>query len=45
VIAGFEPLDVMQSSLMLIRQLNTNRHQVENEYTRAVDWGLLLTVR
>lgn len=36
VIAGFEPLDVMQSSLMLIRQLNTNRHQVENEYTRAV---------
>ena len=36
VIAGFEPLDVMQSSLMLIRQLNTNKHQVENEYTRAV---------
>ncbi|OQK15417.1 hydrogenase formation protein HupD [Methyloprofundus sedimenti] len=36
VIAGFEPLDVMQSSLMLIRQLNTSRHQVENEYTRAV---------
>ena len=36
VIAGFEPLDVMQSALMLIRQLNTNRHTVENEYTRAV---------
>ena len=36
VIAGFEPLDVMQSSLMLIRQLNSDRHQVENEYTRAV---------
>jgi len=36
VIAGFEPLDVMQSSLMLIRQLNTGRHEVENEYTRVV---------
>ena len=36
VIAGFEPLDVMQSSLMLIRQLNEGRHEVENEYSRAV---------
>jgi hydrogenase expression/formation protein HypD len=36
VIAGFEPLDVMQSTLMLIRQLNAGRCEVENEYTRAV---------
>jgi len=36
VIAGFEPLDVMQSALMLIRQLNDGRHEVENEYTRVV---------
>lgn len=36
VIAGFEPLDVMQSSLMLIRQINEGRHEVENEYTRVV---------
>lgn len=36
VIAGFEPLDVMQSVLMLIRQLNEGRHEVENEYTRVV---------
>jgi hydrogenase expression/formation protein HypD len=36
VIAGFEPLDVMQSILMLIRQLNEGRHDVENEYTRVV---------
>jgi hydrogenase expression/formation protein HypD len=36
VIAGFEPLDVMQSVLMLIRQVNTGRHEVENEYTRVV---------
>ncbi|MCG8018246.1 MAG: hydrogenase formation protein HypD [Candidatus Thiodiazotropha sp. 'RUGA'] len=36
VIAGFEPLDVMQSALMLIRQLNQGRYEVENEYTRVV---------
>jgi len=36
VIAGFEPLDVMQSVLMLVRQINGGRHQVENEYTRVV---------
>lgn len=36
VIAGFEPLDVMQSALMLIRQINEGRHEVENEYTRVV---------
>lgn len=36
VIAGFEPLDVMQAILMLIRQVNDGRHEVENEFTRAV---------
>jgi hydrogenase expression/formation protein HypD len=36
VIAGFEPLDVMQSALMLIRQINTGRCEVENQYRRAV---------
>ncbi|WP_038246839.1 hydrogenase formation protein HypD [Ghiorsea bivora] len=36
VIAGFEPLDVMQSALMLISQLNEGRSEVENEYTRVV---------
>lgn len=36
VIAGFEPLDVMQSALMLVRQLNSGRCEVENQYTRAV---------
>jgi hydrogenase expression/formation protein HypD len=36
VIAGFEPLDVMQSTLMLIRQINEGRCLVENEYSRAV---------
>lgn len=36
VIAGFEPLDVMQSVLMLIAQVNEGRAEVENQYTRVV---------
>jgi hydrogenase expression/formation protein HypD len=36
VIAGFEPLDVMQAILMLVRQINEGRHVVENQFIRAV---------
>lgn len=36
VIAGFEPLDVIQSTLMLVRQVNQGRFEVENQYSRAV---------
>ncbi|MGB9163169.1 MAG: hydrogenase formation protein HypD, partial [Rhodomicrobium sp.] len=36
VIAGFEPLDVMQATLMAIRQLNEGRHVVEIQYVRVV---------
>jgi len=36
VIAGFEPLDVMQAIYMLVRQLNNGECVVENEFTRAV---------
>ncbi|AAP85772.1 hydrogenase formation protein HypD (plasmid) [Cupriavidus necator H16] len=36
VIAGFEPLDVMQAILMLVRQVNSGRAEVENEFVRAV---------
>jgi hydrogenase expression/formation protein HypD len=36
VIAGFEPLDMMQAILMLVRQVNEHRHEVENQYSRAV---------
>jgi hydrogenase expression/formation protein HypD len=36
VIAGFEPLDVMQAILMLVRQINDGRSEIENEFTRAV---------
>ena len=36
VIAGFEPLDVMQAILMLVRQVNAGRAEVENQFARAV---------
>jgi hydrogenase expression/formation protein HypD len=36
VIAGFEPLDVMQAVLMLVKQLNEGRAFVENQFTRGV---------
>ena len=36
VIAGFEPLDVMQALLMLVRQVNSAHAVIENEYIRAV---------
>ncbi|WP_291994380.1 hydrogenase formation protein HypD [Candidatus Accumulibacter sp. ACC003] len=36
VIAGFEPLDVMQAILMLIKQVNAGRALVENQFSRAV---------
>lgn len=36
VISGFEPLDVLQSILMLVKLINDNKHGVYNQYTRAV---------
>jgi hydrogenase expression/formation protein HypD len=36
VIAGFEPLDVMQAIRMLVQQLNEGRACVENQFTRGV---------
>ncbi len=36
VIAGFEPLDVLQAILMLTHQINDGRAVVENQYRRAV---------
>jgi hydrogenase expression/formation protein HypD len=35
-IAGFEPADLLRSIQLLIRQVNEGRHEVENEYSRAV---------
>ena len=36
VITGFEPLDVLQGILMVIRQLEQSKSQVENQYARIV---------
>ena len=36
VIAGFEPLDLLQAMGMLLRQIDAGRAQVENQFTRAV---------
>lgn len=36
VIAGFEPVDVLQAVRMLVRQVNAGVARVENEFTRAV---------
>ncbi len=36
VIAGFEPLDVLQAVRMLVAQLNEGRASVENQFTRGV---------
>ncbi len=36
VVAGFEPLDVVQAILMLVRQVNEGKSTVENQYIRAV---------
>ena len=38
VISGFEPLDILQSILMILRQMNAGGHKVENQYKRAVPW-------
>ncbi len=36
VVAGFEPIDVLLSILMILRQIYLNKYSVENEYIRAV---------
>lgn len=36
VVTGFEPLDVLQGILMVIRQLEQHKAQVENQYSRIV---------
>ena len=38
VVTGFEPVDVLQSIVMLLRQLNNYEAKVENQYKRVVPW-------
>ena len=36
VVAGFEPVDLLQAIHMLVKQLEAGRHEVENQYARVV---------
>ncbi len=36
VVSGFEPIDVLQSILMIIRQINEGRCEMEIQYSRSV---------
>lgn len=38
VVSGFEPLDILQSILMILRQLAAGKSEVENQYGRVVPW-------
>jgi hydrogenase expression/formation protein HypD len=38
VVSGFEPLDILQSIVMLLRQLRNGQATVENQYKRVVPW-------
>jgi hydrogenase expression/formation protein HypD len=38
VVSGFEPLDILQSLVMILRQLDGGRAEVENQYARVVPW-------
>lgn len=37
VVSGFEPLDILEGTLMTIRQLEEGRASVENQYSRVLD--------
>ena len=37
VVGGFEPLDLLEAILLLVRQLEEGRAQVENQYVRSVN--------
>jgi hydrogenase expression/formation protein HypD len=46
VVAGFEPLDILQSIYMLMLQLSDGRSEVENQYSRVVPWdGNMVALR
>jgi len=38
VVSGFEPLDILQAIVMLLRQIAERRAEVENAYRRVVPW-------
>jgi hydrogenase expression/formation protein HypD len=36
VVTGFEPIDILEGMYLAVRQLEEGRHEVENQYARAV---------
>lgn len=38
VVTGFEPIDVLEGLLMIVRQINEGRVELENQYTRSVSY-------
>ncbi len=38
VVSGFEPLDILQSIVMLLQQMRRGEAKVENQYKRVVPW-------
>jgi hydrogenase expression/formation protein HypD len=38
VVSGFEPVDVLQSIVMILQQLKAGEAKVENQYKRVVPW-------
>ncbi len=39
VVGGFEPVDLLEAILMLVAQLEEGRAEVENQYTRSVNYA------
>ena len=39
VVAGFEPLDILQTIAMLLKQILENRAEVEIQYDRCITWN------
>jgi hydrogenase expression/formation protein HypD len=37
-VSGFEPLDILQSIVMVLRQLRDHEAKIENQYKRVVPW-------
>jgi hydrogenase expression/formation protein HypD len=37
-VSGFEPLDILQSIVMVLRQLKADEARIENQYKRVVPW-------
>ena len=38
VVSGFEPLDILQAIVMILRQMRAGEAKVENQYKRVVPW-------